>query len=192
MGRTLRTIPTGGRDTPDTGMGTAGATGRRQQLLIWAGGPHMKWRRYRGCPIHAVSPHEWAFGGWPTSRSKPQNRVPHISILRCGHSRKARTVLLQQSKDRKVRQYLQDRGISRTSSKLVRSCGTRYPGGKAGVLLILPPRRANRLSHALQMPVDHFPRNSYILYRASNQLFFLYSNHGKTLIQARSRNRVAE
>jgi hypothetical protein len=41
MGHTLRTIPTGGRDTPDTGMGTAGATGRRQQLLIWANGPHM-------------------------------------------------------------------------------------------------------------------------------------------------------
>ena len=60
------------------------------------------------------------------------------------------------------------------------------------MLLVLPPRRANRLSHALQMLVDHLPRNSYILCRASNQLFFLYNNHGKTLIQARSRNRVAE
>ncbi len=60
------------------------------------------------------------------------------------------------------------------------------------MLLILPPRRANRLSHALQMLVDQFPRNSYILWRASNQLFFLYSNHGKTVIQARSRNRVPE
>ena len=37
MGHTLRTIPTGGHDTPDTGMGTGGATGRRQQ----AGGPHL-------------------------------------------------------------------------------------------------------------------------------------------------------
>ena len=31
MERTLRTIPTGGRDTTDTGMDTVGATGRRQK-----------------------------------------------------------------------------------------------------------------------------------------------------------------
>jgi hypothetical protein len=53
MGHTLRTIPTGGRDTPDTGMGTAGATGRRQQLLIWAGGPRCDFQppQKLGCPI---------------------------------------------------------------------------------------------------------------------------------------------
>jgi hypothetical protein len=31
MERTLRTIRIGGRDTPDTGMETAGAIGKRQQ-----------------------------------------------------------------------------------------------------------------------------------------------------------------
>src|SRR5260370_16528976 len=76
--------------------------------------------------------------------------------------------------------------------KLVRSCGTRYPGGKAGVLLILPPRRANRLSPALQMLVDQFPRNSYIVCRASHQLFFLYSDPVKNLSQTRSAHRLAQ
>jgi hypothetical protein len=30
-------------------------------------------------------------GGWPISKPHPQTRMPHISILRCGHSRHART-----------------------------------------------------------------------------------------------------
>ena len=40
----------------------------------------------------------WTSGpdGWPTSDSLSKNRVPHISILRCGHSRNARTALLPQ------------------------------------------------------------------------------------------------
>jgi hypothetical protein len=45
-----------------------------------------------GVPDDEYEPEvEKIFGGWPTSKLNPQNRVPHISILRCGHSRKART-----------------------------------------------------------------------------------------------------
>jgi hypothetical protein len=33
-------------------------------------------------------------GGWPTSEQLPRNWVPHISILRCGQSRNARTAFL--------------------------------------------------------------------------------------------------